>query len=183
MKKDTIVQFVCFVTNLDLEKFAPVWEGFAKPFMGKKEEPSLQQLIAETKAKFRYVSQHEWPDHDLAFRFMNDRKSESFPEQQVRVVQIGGYVPLQFKKRNDADESQVRLIAFISHNEMDIDFYQQLPLNGHLNIFQAYYESCTYSYVLEFFVPEMDAEELMLQLKQRPGIDAGIYKEAFVPHI
>lgn len=183
MKKDTIVQFVGFVTNLDLDVFAPEWERFAKKVIDKKNEPSLQQQVPDTKAKFKYVSQHEWFDRDSNLRFMDDKKSVHFPEQQVRVVQIGGYITLQFKKRQDTDDNQVRLIAFISHNETDIGFYSELPLNGHLDIYQAYYESCAYGYVLEFFVPETDAEELMLQLKQRLGVEAGIYKESFVPHI
>lgn len=183
MKKDTIIQFICFTTNLELDAFVPNWESFAKRLKNKTAEPSLLQQVPEIKTKFRYVSQHESPDGDFNFRFINDRKSEHFLEQQVRIVQIGGYIPLQFKKRNDSDDSNARLIAFISHNETDIDFFRQLPITGHLNIYQAYYESCSYGYVMEFFVPETDAEELLLQLKQRLTVEAGVYKEALVPHI
>jgi hypothetical protein len=35
---------------------------------------------------------------------------------------------------------------------------------------------------MEFFVPEKDADELLLQLKQRPGTETGIYRESLVPH-
>ncbi len=183
MKKDSIIQFVCFATNLDPAAFIPGWEKFAKRLMHKDDEPSLQELVPDTKARFRYVSQHEWHSFDFDFRFMDDRKSEHFPEQQVKVVQIGGYVPVQFIKRYDADETGVRVIAFISHNETDIDFYRQLPLNGHLDIYQAYYESCSFGYILEFFIPEADAAALLFQLKQRLTVEAGIYKECFVPHV
>jgi len=183
MKKDTIIQFICFATSLELDAFAPNWERFVKRLKNKTTEPSLQQQVPETKNKYRYVSQHESPDGDFNFRFMNERKSEHFLEQQVRVIQIGGYVCLQFKKRNDIDDSRVRLIAFVGHNETDIDFYRQIPIDGHLDIYQAYYESCNYGYVLEFFIPETDAEDLILQLKQRLHVEAGIYKEAFVPHL
>lgn len=182
MIKDTIVQFVCFVTNLELDEFAPKWEEYAKKLISKKQEQNLQQQVTETKNKYRYLSQHVWPDRDFQFTFMNERKSEHFPEHNVRVVQIGGYILQQQKKRILEDDGDSKLIAFISHNENDIDFYRQLPLYRRLNIYQAFYESCTYGYVLEFFAPEKDAEELLLQLKQRPGVEAGIYKECLVPH-
>ncbi len=183
MIKDTIVQFVCFVTNLKLDEFAPKWERYAEKLIHKKSEPVLQQHAAETKTKFRYVSQHEWPDRDFHFIFTNEKRSEHFPEHNVRVLQAGGYIPLHLKKRNSEKDGDIKLIAFISHDENDLDFYRQLPLYRHLNIHQAYYESCTYGYVLEFFVPEDAADELLLQLKQRSGVEAGIYKECLVPHV
>ncbi len=182
MIKDTIVQFVCFVTNLELDEFAPKWEQYAKRLMNKKQEPNLQQQVTKSKNKFRYISQHEWPDRDFHFSFMNERTSEHFPEHNVRVVQIGGYISQQEKIKHSEEDGEVKLIAFISHNETYIDFYSQLPLYHHLNIYQAFYESCTYGYVLEFFVPERDADELLLQLKQRPGVETGIYKECLVTH-
>jgi hypothetical protein len=35
---------------------------------------------------------------------------------------------------------------------------------------------------MEFFVPEADTAELLKQLKQRPGIEMGVYHESLVPH-
>lgn len=182
MKKDTIVQFVCFATNLNLDAFAPNWERYAKRLMNNKVEPVLQQAAA-AKNKFRYISQHEWPDRDFRFTFMNERKSEHFPEQNVKVVQIGGYISLQGSRRKPEQDSDVKLIAFISHDENDIDFYRQLPLYHVLHIHQAYYESCSYGYVLEFFVPENKADEVLLELKQRSGVEAALYKECFVEQL
>ncbi len=183
MKKDTIFQFVCFITNLELDEFVPKWEHYAKRLMNKKTEPALLQLVAGTKNRFRYISQHEWPDQDFQFSFMDERRSEHFPEHNVKVVQTGGYIPLHVEKRHAEDDGDVKLISFISHNENDIEFYRRLTLYRHLNIYQAFYESCSYGYVLEFFVPEKDADELLFQLKQRPcATETGIYKECFVPH-
>jgi hypothetical protein len=182
MIKDTIVQFVCFITKLDLDEFAPKWERYAKRLMDKKNEPVLQQQLAGIKTKFQYVSQHEWPNRDFDFTFMNEKKSEHFPEHNVRVIQAGGYIPLQLQRRHLGDKGDIKIIAFIGHDETNIDFYQKLTLYRHLNIHQAYYESCSYGYVLEFFVPENNADELLQQLKQRPGVDSGVYKECLVPH-
>jgi len=182
MSKDTIVQFVCFITNLETEEFAPKWEQYAKRLMTKKDEAALQQQVTENKNKFRFISRHEWPDRDFKFSFMNDRKSSHFPEHNVRVVEIGGYITNPGKKRIVEEEGECKLIAFLGHNENDIDFYRQLPFFRHLTIHQAFYESCTYGYVLEFFVPETDSEELLAQLKQRPGVETGIYKECQFTH-
>ena len=182
MKKDTLYQFVCFATNLNIDVFSPEWERFAKKLKGKKNEPGLQQQAADSKARYRYVSQHEWPDHDFNFKFMGDRKSEHFPDHPVRVVQIGGYAPMKPGKRFTAEDNQVRLIAFLGHNNTDIDFYQTLPFVQHFELYQAYYESCHYGYVVELFVQEEDAEELLTQLNQRPGLEAGIYRESLVVH-
>ena len=183
MKKESIIQFVCFITNMEPDVFAPKWEHYAKRLMNKKTEPSLLQQVPGTKSRFRYLSQHEWPDKDFQFSFMDERRSEHFPEHNARVVQIGGYIGLQTGKPRLEEDTDVKLIAFVSHNETDIEFYRKLPLYHHLNMYQAFYESCSFGYVLEFFVPEKDADDLLLQLKQRSGVETGLYRECFVPHV
>ena len=115
---------------------------------------------------------------------MNDRRSEHFPEHNVKVVQIGGYTLLQTERRKHADNSDpARLIAFISHEEYDIDYYRSMPLYSKLNIYQPYYESCLYGYVMEFFVPEIDADDLAKQIKERKGSEVGSYKECMMVHL
>jgi hypothetical protein len=114
---------------------------------------------------------------------MNERKSEHFPEHNVKVVQAGGYIPLQQHKRHSGEHNDVNLIALISHNENDISFYSQLPFYHRLNIHQAFYESCLYGYILEFMVPESDADELLHHLQQRSGVESGIYRECLARHM
>ncbi|MBI5858571.1 MAG: hypothetical protein HZB42_13105 [Sphingobacteriales bacterium] len=178
--KDSIVQFVCFATNLTPDLFIPEWESFAKKLRHKKQEPNLLELASEAKNKFRYISQHVWPDRDFHFSFMNERKSEHFPEHKVRVVQAGGYVPLLSEKKYQQEDADVRLMAFVGHKETYIDAYRRMPHFHRLDIHQAYYESCAYGYILGFHVPEANADELLLLLQQRPGVEAGIYKECAV---
>jgi hypothetical protein len=184
MKNDKIIQFVAFITNLELDVFAPKWEHYAKRLMSGKTEPVLLQIVSGTKNRFRFISQHEWPDRDFQFSFMDERKSEHFPEHNVKVVQTGGYIPLRPEKRHVEEDGDVKLLAFISHNENDIEFYRNLSLFHHLNIYQAFYESCSYAYVLEFFVSEKNADQLMVQLKQRTSVnETGIYKECLLPQL
>src|SRR5688500_19608854 len=90
MKKNTIVQFVCFITDLGLDEFIPKWERYANRLMNYNPETTLLQH-AGTKSKFRYISKHEWLEGDFNFTFMNQKRSEHFPEHNVKVVQIGGY--------------------------------------------------------------------------------------------
>jgi hypothetical protein len=180
MIKDPIVQFVCFVTDLGLDEFLPEWERYAKRLMNKKCEPVLQQSVRGSKSRFRYISQHEWPNADFHFSFMNERKSEHFQEQKARVVQIGGYISLQPQGAGQCEDGDLKLIAFIGHNETDIDSYRKLPCYRRLDIYQAYYESCSFGYVLEFFVSENDADDLMVQIRQKQGVEAGYYKECMV---
>jgi len=179
MSKDTIAHFVCFVTNLGPDEFAPKWEQYAKRF---RHTPLLEQVTV-TKNKFRYVSRHESPTPDIQFSFMNDRKSIHFPEHNVRVVQIGGYLTRQGKKGPVEEEGDCKLIAFLGHNENDPEFYRQLPHFRHLTVHQAFYESCAYGYVLEFLVPENESDELLALLKERTGVESGVYKECLVPHV
>jgi hypothetical protein len=179
MTKDSIIQFVCFVTNLGPDQFISEWEPYAKKLQPKKQELNLLELVGTAKNKFRYVSQHPCPGADFNFAFMNKSRSEHFPEHNIRVVQVGGYILISGKKYAEKD-GDVKMIAFLSHNEIDIDFYRRLPSFHHLDIYQAYYESCTYGHILEFWVAETDADELLLQLQQRHGVESGIYKECSV---
>ncbi len=176
MIKDTIIQFVCFTTNLSTDKFIAEWEPYAKKLQPKKQEANLLELVNEVKNKYRYISQHEWPGADFNFSFMTKTRGENFPDYHVRVVQIGGYKLQPSKRKYSEEDTDVKLMAFLSHNENDIDFYRQLPLFHYLDIYQAYYESCTYGNILEFYISETNADELLLQLQQRHGVEAAIYK-------
>ena len=154
MKKDTIVQFVCFITNLEFEEFAVKWEQYAKEFTA---DPGALILQERTKSKtrYKYVSQHECKPENFRFAFMKGRNSEHFPEHKAKVVQTGGYTPVQIQCEYDNEKNDVKIIAFIGADEMDLDFYHRLTYR-HLNIYEAYYESCTYSYIMEFFIQETD---------------------------
>ena len=182
MTKDSIVQFVCFITNIIPDEFVNGWERFARKSTTTKAEPILLQPTDDRKNKFRYVAMQEWKSEDFQSAFLNEKKADHYPEMTVRVVQAGGYFPLEYHKKLMTG-SDSRLMAFISHDEYDIDFYRQLPFYTNLNIYQAFYESCMYGYVMEFIVPDTASDELLLQLKQRNGVDAGIYKECLVPHL
>jgi hypothetical protein len=181
--KDTSVQFVCFITKLDLDEFEPEWERYSDKLMNKKVKPTLLQNTTERKNKYRFISKHEWPERDFHFSFINNRPSNYFPENKVKIVQAGGYIPIQMNKNLSGENDDLKLIAFINHNETDIEYYRRLPFFNNLNIFQAFYESCSYGYVLEFTVPEKNVDDLLIQLSQRHTVETGIYSECIVQHV
>lgn len=180
MKKDTIVHFVGFVTPLGPEEFGASWERYAKRLAIKKRETVFQQNISAGKNKFTYLSQHEWIDRETTFTFMNERKSDHFPEHNVRVVHLGGYLLMDSIKKHPVGEDDNRLIAFTGADETDIEHYRKLPYHL-LNIHQAYFENCLYGYILEFFVPAPVVDQLLQELKLRPGVETSIFKESLLP--
>jgi hypothetical protein len=181
MKKDTLVQFVCFETALELDQFTPQWEHFVKESGNKKPESIiLQQALSKT--KFKYISEHIWPQDDFQFVFMKGRHSEHFPESRVKVVQAGGYTPLQISHKKHDNEDVLKIMLFTANAQTDISFLTNLQTYRSLNIYQAYYESSIYAYILEYFVQEMHAADLLQQLKaQAQGTEIALYRECLVP--
>ncbi|MEP6700306.1 MAG: hypothetical protein ABJA85_03285 [Bacteroidota bacterium] len=181
MKKDSVIYFVGFITDLGFDEFVVKWDYYSRQVSTNNTAVVLQQE-SEAKTRFRYVSQHKVQNDNISFSFMKGRNSEHFADQKVRVVNIGGFTCLQNGCRHP-DETDTRLIAFISHDEIDIDFYRKLLPLRQMNIYQAYYESCAYGYIAEFFLPETEASDLHLQLKLRSGVEVSLYKECMVPHV
>jgi hypothetical protein len=180
MRQDTIVQFVCFETSVEFDEFAPRWEYYAKRFASKEVEVTLHGQ-ANLKNRFKYVSQQKCPEDNFQFAFMKGRNSENFPDCNVKVFQAGGYIPVQMECMHDTDTHDVKVMFFINGSESDISLYKQLPFYRFLNIYEAYYESCSYQYILEFFVEESNARDLMRQIKLRTSdAEIGLYKECLV---
>lgn len=180
MNKDHIIQFVGFTTQLSLEEFSTSWETFAKTVATVPGDMILQQETG-LKGKYRYVSQHECRKQDFSFKFMKGRTSEHFPDKKVKVVQTGGYIPVEIGCRHHDENTDARIIAFISHDDADINFYRSLSYH-YINIYQAYYENCAYGYILEFFTAEANATELIQELKKRTGIEVAAYRECMAAH-
>lgn len=183
MNNNSIVHFVGFVTKLDTDKFIPAWEHFAKKEMFRKKEPLLLQQGVGGKNKFNYLSQHIWPETEAHFSFKKTDKSGYFYEMPVQVIHIGGYLPLETLNKNLHKENENRLLVLAGHNENDPVFFQELPFSFRMNTYQAYYESCSYGYIFEYFAPEKDMEGITESIKQHSGTERILYNECLVPHI
>jgi hypothetical protein len=180
VNKDTIVQFVCFTSTLEPEKFIEIWEPYAKQIVNDSSKIILQEGIAEKNGnRFNYVSQHRCSAADFSFAFMKEKRKMHFPEQRARIMQAGGYQQMQDQPEFTKEKNDIRVMAFVAQGEYDLEFFDRQAFNR-VNIYEAYFENCAYSYVMEFFLAEKDAPVLLQQLKARNGVDAGVYKDCRV---
>lgn len=182
MTNNSIVHFVGFVTRLEADKFIPAWEHFAKKEMFRKKAPLLLQQGNGGKNKFNFLSQHIWPETEAHFSFKKTDKSGYFYEMPVQVIHIGGYLPLEITKNNLHKDSDCRLLVFTGPNENDPAFFEELPFHFRLNAYQAYYESCSYGYIFEYFAAEKDIEAISNSIKLRPGTERILFNDCLVPH-
>lgn len=176
MDNETIVHFVGFVTNLPPEDFTPLWESHMKRSTASPQKITLHESDADAKGLFKYVSQHEGSSADFRFAFMKESSRPNFPERKARVVQAGGYIPVGFRESPVKTKSVTKIIAFVPMAESALEFYEKQKFQC-LNIYQAYFENCAYHLVLEFHVHQTDAPALLAQLKTKPGVEAGVYKD------
>ena len=178
MKKN-IVQFVCFETTIDFEKFIGNWEHYAKKFESKEVKTSLLEQV-NLKSRYKYVSQHMASPDELQFTFMKEKRSVILPESKIKVIQAGGYKPLQTLVNQPESNDSYKILLFVPKSVYDIEPFKTMDYLS-LHIFEAYFESCNYSYVLEFVVKENSGEEIMKEIKNiLHNPDVGMYKESLV---
>lgn len=174
MRENKIVQFVSFETLLDTEQFIIQWEQFTKPDRSD-QEITLQQ--SKKNDLFRYIAQHRYTVGKFDFVFSKARRSPHSPATPIRIEHEGGYSVLQLQRMNEARENESKIFAFVTSPSTDLNIFRQLSLNGKLNIYEAYYESCQYAYILEYFVKNEKAADLLHQLQERNTVETGIYRE------
>lgn len=179
MSNDTIVQFVCFTTLLEPEEFIALWEPYAKLLVDKPANIQLQKTSSKKAGHRLYVSQHTSGEADFSFAFIKAKSRAQFPEHKAKITQAGGYTLMQFHSPHNRKNNDVKIIAFVPHGETELDFYKGQSFH-HLKIYEAYFENCMYGYVMEFFLQEQEAPALLAQLKEKPGVEAALYKECSV---
>lgn len=185
MENETIVQFVGFTTKLAPEDFINTWEIYARKLAGSENQITLLQSLPSLyshQTKFKYISKHCYRSAEFNFMFMKSSGHTLFPENSARVVQVGGYIPLQLGSKNNKGSAELKIIAFLGKCDITIDYFHNLPYT-YLNIYQAYFENCVYEFVLEFFLEEPDATSLIKQLQFVPAIEIALIKELPVPEL
>jgi hypothetical protein len=175
MKKDTIVQFVSFETTVATDEFRAQWKEYNKLVTGQ-QEFTLQQEV-DGKNLYRYLSQHMFDEDDIKFSFKKERRSAHSHEIEMRIKEAGGYSVLQVECDQQTAANNCKVFVFLS-TAPDLQLYKELLSYQYLNIYQAYYESCTYTYILEFFVENRHLAQLIEQLKIHNRVsEIGVYKE------
>jgi hypothetical protein len=174
MTDTSVVQFVGFTSNLQVPVFVEQWEAFAARYTNAAASTTLQQQV-QTKGKYRFISKHQWPAADFQFSFMGRRKSDYFPDRTVKVVQIGGYLKTNGKATSGSNS--VTILAFLKHQEYDLEYYRQNGLCNLFNEYTAFYESCLYGNVFEFFTSEKQLPALLSYLKMKPDTEIAVYQK------
>jgi hypothetical protein len=176
MNKETIVQFICITSILGPEEFRDMWESYADLLVEDTTNILLQEGVTEKNGnRFNYVIQHKSSAADFRFAFMKERSRMHPPEQKARIKLAGGYFPVQLQSVYNNVKEDARIVVFVAQGETELEFYRTQSFH-YLNIYEAYFENCAYSYVMEFFVRKQEAPELLAQLKARHGVEAAIYK-------
>jgi len=176
MKEKTIVQFVVFETTLDREAFFARWERY-KESMDLEREITLQQHALKN-GRFKYISQHRCSSRDFQFVLNKERKVSKTRQAEIRKKLAGGYSAVQLECNHETKVDESKIIIFILDPRTDLDSFRQFCVHGKLNIYEAYYENCEFAYILEFFVKNEYAADVLQQLKILTSFaDAGIYKE------
>ena len=176
METETIIQFVWLETAGDNIEFMSQWDEYSKE-MRKVQAIKLQQEIG-SKKNARYLSQHSCYKDDFKFVFRKERRSAHTPEVETRVRQLGGYISSQMQCKHDSKKDESKVFVFIRGFEANVDGFRELAHYRFLNIYEAYFESSHYNYILEFFVENSHAEKFMEQLKmQNQHFESGMYKE------
>ena len=179
MEKEAIVQFVCFETAGDNNEFITQWDQYSKE-VGNKHKIKLQQEVGE-KRRAKYLSQHSCYKDDFKFVFKKERRSAHTPEVEMKVRQLGGYTTLQIQCDHNSKKDESKIFVFVVGGESNVEVFKQFSHYRFLNIYEAYFESSNYNYILEFFVENNHTAEFMEQLKmQNRHIESGMYKECTV---
>lgn len=175
MAEDRIVQFVSFETTMPTDEFRTQWKEYNKLVSGK-QEVTLQQEL-DGKSLSHYLSQHRFEENDLSFNFQKERRSPRGQEIELRIKEAGGYLVVQLECDHETTSDSCKVFVFLS-NSPELENYKQLLSYQYLNIYQAYYENCSYSFILEFFVENSQVPGLVEQLKlHNLAAKIGIYKE------
>jgi hypothetical protein len=174
MTETSVVQFVGFTSNLPVPLFVEQWEAFAARYANAATHTVLQQQV-QTKGKYRFISKHQWPAADFQFSFMGRRKSDYFPDRTVKVVQIGGYIKANGKTVSGSHS--MTMLAFLKHQEYDLDYFRQNGLCHQFNEYTAFYESCLYGHVFEFFITAAQLPDLVSYFKMKPDTEIAVYQK------
>jgi len=176
MDNTRIVHFIGFVTNLHFEEFSPLWESYIRRITEATGKNTVIKIAEKRKNLFRYLSRHESGSTEFRFTYTKSGVPVKFPERKATVISAGGYQLVQQQCPSNTVTNDVKVLAFLPPGETELNFYHR-QLYRHLNIYEAYFENCIYSYILEFYIQKQDAEALVKELKSRNGTEAAVFQE------
>ncbi len=174
MKKDKIVQFVCFETTLNLNLFTAQWDQY-NTSANSQTDLTLQQ--SEKNGVFKYITQHRFENDEIQFAFTKPKKSSRVVEIGIKEKQAGGYSLIQSERKRDAESGESKVFVFFTDAPYGYDDYNKLTGKGKLNIYEAYYQNSKFAAILEYFVKTTAVASLVEQIKLNTSAEIGVYNE------
>ena len=172
------VQFVTFETTLSAEPFMKRWKEYKR---SSKSDADVTLQQSNHNGTFRYIAQHRFASEDIQFIFTKGRGTTGVPQETIKSSKAGGYSMLQAEQLTEARPNEVKVFAFLSDPRTDLAVYKDLSKDAKLNIYEPYYLSCKFAYILEYFINKKHAEGLEEQLKALDTSDMAIYRECTIP--
>lgn len=172
------VQFVLFETPLSAEPFMKRWKEYKR---SSKSDVDVTLQQSENNGTFKYIAQHRFANEEVQFVFAKEKRSHGIAQEPIKSNKAGGYSMLQAEQTTEAGPNESKVFAFISDPTTDIKACKDLSQEGKLNIYEAYYMSSKFAYILEYFIDRKQAEGLVEQLKKLEITDVAIYQECNIP--
>jgi len=171
---NNVVHFVCFETTLDKDEFIQRWGEYHRS-ANSDANVTLQQC--EKDHAIKYLAQHRCREGGLRFIFSKETNKSRIRRTVITAEQVGGYVILQSARTTETTLNESKIFAFFTSPLIDLNLCRQIDVPAKLNIYEAYYENCSYAYILEFFVKNKYASKLLEEMKKYNPAEIGIYKE------
>ena len=174
MRIDKIVHFVHFETLLSSDDFLTRWEHY-------KRSANIDENVILQESKkgnvFSYIAEHHCDSYEFKFTFTKGAKLTRAKQAEIKTKQLGGYSVVQLENPGHAKRDDYKLFIFIDNSFPDLAVYKQNLPFGKLNIYKAYFENCSYSYILEYFIKSKDIPAFQENLKQLNESPPAVYKE------
>src|ERR1041385_6077635 len=139
-----IVQFVCFETTLVSDQFIKRWDEYHTS-ENSNMAVTLQQCAGEK--LYKYLAQHRGDGNELRFVFSKRTSSPHIRRELISTKQAGGYSVLQEQRTTGTRKDESKIFVFLTSPHINIDAYRQIGVDAQLNIYEAYYENCSYAYI------------------------------------
>jgi hypothetical protein len=174
MKTNKIAHFVYFETMLCSNDFLVRWQRYHSSA-----NINAEVILQESKAGdvFMYIAKHCCNSDEFQFAFTKASKSTRAKQTEIKKVQLGGYSIIQQQNTGNAKEDEYKLFIFLDDKHTNISAYQQVQSSSKLNIYQAYFENCSYAYILEYFIKQADIVQFKENLQQFNTTASPVYKE------
>lgn len=158
MNDNNQVHFVFFESGLDKDLFLKRWEEYDRSDKNNK-GVTLQE--AQNGELNHYISQHRVGRNDGEFVFRKSANKTRVFREPIKSQLGGGYEMTQIERTTHASAGERKVFVFLKDNTTDLTPYHRLAVEFEMNIYEAYFESCRYARVLEYFVKQKQVATLL----------------------